>query len=462
MSEETTSNTKEIVYTIKDCKFEPVEITNPVKVDPHLHSLYSGINPDRFVGTPLTQKLCGVRESYLSPKRIYKILKKKRMGFYTISDHDSVTGSLELRKKHPDKTFINCEYTVNVRPRDNSQVIHALVWGLDYPENAIHPLSDTKVLEIHNELLEQSDAGYKRFVEYCKQMGIGVSLCHVAWQGVPENPFNGKQIDEITDAFPVLEINSDHRSENLFALEIALAKNKQICVGTDDHCGLRMGNQYTVSLHPVETPYEFLQAFKKGEIGIGSRRSIYNPLKKLTEKDIIEQQFNVTVISPVKDAYKGILEYLKHEWGNKKIINLGIFAGILFLASGLGKIPILAIIGTMAFAFSTIPRGMPIIEKVAVAQRTIKLYEDYNQHLFSRETKKLRSNILDLETEVRGLKKEEISILERYRSKKLLDPWPLRGLNRITFLLLSPFKFFHGDYDQGAIKRIKKDEKEDK
>ena len=40
------------------------------KVDGHVHSRYSGREPTRYVGTPLT-KLAGVRESYATPKKIH-------------------------------------------------------------------------------------------------------------------------------------------------------------------------------------------------------------------------------------------------------------------------------------------------------------------------------------------------------------------------------------------------------
>ena len=184
------------------------------KVDGHIHSCYSGQKPTRYVGTPLT-KLIGVRESYASPKNIHQVAKNRGLRFCTISDHDSVLGALEMREKNPEDSFISCEYTVRVGSVENRQALHAGVWGIDYPDETAAVLSDIAVMELHNDLVSHAQKGYEQFIDFCKKVRLGFCLNHPAWQGNPRKPLSGSQMDEITDAFPVLEINGDCQLENL-------------------------------------------------------------------------------------------------------------------------------------------------------------------------------------------------------------------------------------------------------
>jgi len=193
------------------------------KVDGHVHSRYSAMKPARYVATPLT-KLIGVRESYSTPRKIHAVMKKRGMTFCTISDHDSVLGALEMRRKNPEDSFISCEYTVRINGRKEPQAIHVGVWGIDYPHGTTSALPEPAVLELHRDLCSVAKQGVESFTTFCRKTELAFCLNHPAWQGNPKRPLSGNQIDEITSAFPVLEVNGDCQLENLISMEIAMKK----------------------------------------------------------------------------------------------------------------------------------------------------------------------------------------------------------------------------------------------
>ena len=61
------------------------------KVDLHVHSKYSNHPSFWFL-----QRL-GAGESYTEPEYIYQWAKEKGMDYVTITDHNNITGALELK-----------------------------------------------------------------------------------------------------------------------------------------------------------------------------------------------------------------------------------------------------------------------------------------------------------------------------------------------------------------------------
>lgn len=415
------------------------------KVDGHVHSSYSGREPNRYVGTPLT-KLMGVRESYASPKKIHQTAKKRGLRFCTISDHDSILGALEMRRKYPEDSFISCEYTVRVGPEQEGQAIHAGVWGLDYPGDTSNTLSEIAVKELHNELLGHAQKGYEKFVEFCLASGVGFCLNHPAWQGNPKKPLSGHQIHEITDAFPVLEINGDCQLENLVALEIARDKNKVLCAGTDAHSPLRIGKQYTASLHPVDSIREFLQAFRLGRIGIGSTHELPDFSESYSLCSLVRYKFNGTVHNLRKEAYKGVLDYVfnARDWSLRKTASLVLLFGApsaLSSPTGL-EITLPALFAIEGFILASLPYIMPRIERMNAAKRTRKLYSEYQRYLASLQTEKIRKEISRMQGELDRVNQEYDENLPELISKA--GWW-----DRILLKLLGRLKSLHCDYDMG-------------
>ena len=61
-----------------------------MKVDLHVHSKYS-IRPSQWV----LQKL-GCPESFTEPETLYRIARNKGMDMVTITDHNTISGALEI------------------------------------------------------------------------------------------------------------------------------------------------------------------------------------------------------------------------------------------------------------------------------------------------------------------------------------------------------------------------------
>ncbi|MGH9756652.1 MAG: PHP domain-containing protein, partial [Candidatus Acidiferrales bacterium] len=73
-----------------------------MKCDLHVHSYYSGP-----CTTPPFGKIC--RESYSDPLEVYAQLRQRGMQLFTLTDHDSIEGSEELRRR--DDFFVSEEIT---------------------------------------------------------------------------------------------------------------------------------------------------------------------------------------------------------------------------------------------------------------------------------------------------------------------------------------------------------------
>ncbi len=403
---------KEEMYVIEDGKFKHTE-SRGAKVDGHCHCKYS----NESIQTGIT-KLIGVKESYTSVKRLYKTLKKKGMDFYTVSDHDVVKGALDLRKKFPKNSFINCEYTVPLEPFNNSdQFIHIGCWGLDYANNSSNPLMDHEVLDLHESyLLPEARKGYQKFIELCEKLEIPYAFNHPVWQGNPEKPLDGKQLYDLTEAFPIIEINGDLQLENLIAIELAENHKKTICAGTDAHTYLRLGNQFTVTKYPVNNPKEFIEAFKKHDIGIGSNFELPTKLDEPSIKDVVYHQFNGTIKELQKDTLNGIWNYLVWDWSLRKLAFTSsvIAAPALFLQlpSPIAEILTpLAMLGEAA-TFAFVPTGLPAQEKRNVAKMSKELYASYQHYLAEIEAKPLKEKISGYNSEILEKKAELIALQE--------------------------------------------------
>lgn len=424
------------VYSFEDGRLTRRAVQD-CRVDGHVHSLYSGREPTRYVGTPVT-KLLGVRESYAEPREVHAAMKRRGLRFCTLSDHDSVLGALAMRRAHPDDTFVSCEYTVWVEARTRTQAIHAGVWGLDLPAGAARPLPDREVLELHAELTARARLGFEHFTDFCLGAGLGFCLNHPAWQGSPRHPLSGAQLDEIADAFPVLEVNGDCQLENLVAIELAAAKRKALCAGTDAHSTLRIGEQYTAPLRPVDGMADFIRAFRDGEIGIGSAAEAPDGEEEPGQDELVRHLFNGTVANLRRDTYKEVRDYLftTRERGLRKLCTLACSVGLpAALSAQLGpEVTLPALLALEGLVLASVPYIMPRIERMNAAKKTRRLYHDYQRHLRLRHAWASR--------EVPGA--PEPCTSTRNLPEMILQG---NGWDRILLRLLGGLKPLHNDYD---------------
>lgn len=94
---------------------------NALKADLHVHSKYSR-RPSEWV-----LRKIGCSESYSDPKRVYRIARERGMHLVTITDHNTLAGSLEIA--HLADTFISEEITTYF-PEDRCK-LHVLAYDID-------------------------------------------------------------------------------------------------------------------------------------------------------------------------------------------------------------------------------------------------------------------------------------------------------------------------------------------
>ena len=100
-------------------------LTN-IKADLHMHSKFSK-RPSEWV----LRKL-GCSESYAEPTKIYAIAKKRGMDFVTVTDHNTLAGSLEIA--HLEGAFLSEEVTTYF-PEDHCK-LHVLTYDIDERQHA--------------------------------------------------------------------------------------------------------------------------------------------------------------------------------------------------------------------------------------------------------------------------------------------------------------------------------------
>jgi Predicted metal-dependent phosphoesterases (PHP family) len=84
-----------------------------IKVDLHLHSEASN-KPGGYLSNKLK-----ISESYVKPKKVYEKLKERGMSLFTITDHDTIDGCLEIA--HLPNVFISEEITTYF-PEDRAKI----------------------------------------------------------------------------------------------------------------------------------------------------------------------------------------------------------------------------------------------------------------------------------------------------------------------------------------------------
>ncbi|WP_456398000.1 glycosyltransferase [Desulfurobacterium sp.] len=211
-----------------------------IKVDLHLHSRASN-KPAGF----LSKKL-NICESYSEPLKLYEKLKSRGMTLFTLTDHDSIAGCLEIA--HLPNTFISEEITTKF-PEDGCKV-HVL--AIDITE------------KIHEEIQYVRNNIYD-LVDFLNGNNVTFILAHPLYD--MDGKLSPHHIEKFLLMFDNWEIFNGTRSRLSANLTEKLAtsfnwqkieelankygflkrKRKRIAFtgGSDDHGGLEAGNTYT-------------------------------------------------------------------------------------------------------------------------------------------------------------------------------------------------------------------------
>jgi glycosyltransferase involved in cell wall biosynthesis/predicted metal-dependent phosphoesterase TrpH len=209
------------------------------RVDMHCHSSASQVaklGVSRSLGLP---------ECATPPEEVYELAKRRGMDFVTITDHDSISGVLDIADS-PD-VFISEELTVSFR--GEPQAVHVLCYGIT-PDD--------------HEWLQRHAGDVEACAEYLHGNGIACALAHPFFAvAAPLAPRHRRRLARL---FPVWETRNGARARELnmpAAIYIETHGGTGIA-GSDDHAGVDIGRTYTVTPRAA-TPEEFLAHLRHGQ-----------------------------------------------------------------------------------------------------------------------------------------------------------------------------------------------------
>ncbi len=233
-------------------------LTN-VRVDLHMHSKFSK-RPSEWV----LRKL-GCAESYSEPLAIYAIAKKRGMNLVTVTDHNTLAGSLEIA--HLEDTFVSEEITTYF-PGDHCK-LHVLAYDIDERQ--------------HEDISRLRESVFD-LVTYLNQEDIVHVLAHPLYS--VNDKLNIRHFEQCLLLFRNFELNgSRDQYQNTILAEILnglteeellhLADKydlvpphpkpwqKGLVGGSDDHSSLNVASIYT-EVSGVSTTQGFLEIVKRG------------------------------------------------------------------------------------------------------------------------------------------------------------------------------------------------------
>lgn len=207
------------------------------KADLHLHSSYS-------------YDVLNLPE--LSPRSLYGRAIAKGMGFFTLTDHETMRG-IEALREQIDREFdgqppipVISGIEIKVRDPKLGHTVHVNVLGL----------SKRQMLE-----LARRRKSLDRFLDFCRGEDLYHAYNHPFWFERGEKA-TLSQVTGLITRFPIVELNAGRIPQlNGRTLEIARRFGKQIVANSDSHTG-RVAKAYTMA--PGETPEEFLRNVRDG------------------------------------------------------------------------------------------------------------------------------------------------------------------------------------------------------
>lgn len=219
-----------------------------MKLDTHVHTQHSG-------KTSIYPLSLIMRESYNTPEDVYRIARARGMDLVTITDHDQVSGALELADR-PD-VLIGCEVT-GVFPNDSVRV-HLNVLGITAAQHR-------EIQRLRHDVLE--------LMPYLHQQRIFTSLNHVA-SGV-NGPITAPHVAALLPWVDALETNNGSRlpAQNRTAQCLAGAAGKRGIGGSDAHTTRGIGLTWT-EVPGARTREEFMTGLWQGHAIVGGQQGNY-------------------------------------------------------------------------------------------------------------------------------------------------------------------------------------------
>jgi glycosyltransferase involved in cell wall biosynthesis/predicted metal-dependent phosphoesterase TrpH len=208
------------------------------RADLHCHSTASQLSK---LGV---QRSLGLPECATPPEEVYELAKRRGMDFVTITDHDTISGGLELADR-PD-VFVSEELTAWFP--GEPQAVHILCWGIT-PDD--------------HEWLQRNNRNVDACAEYLHSNEIACALAHPFY--AVEAPLAPRHRKHLARLFPVWETRNGSRAVelNMPAVVYIETRGGTGVGGSDDHAGVDIGRTFTET-PGVKTPKEFLAQIRAG------------------------------------------------------------------------------------------------------------------------------------------------------------------------------------------------------
>ena len=208
------------------------------RADLHVHSSASAISR---LGV---QRSLMIPECATDPLEVYELAKARGMDFVTITDHDTIDGTLSLT--HLPDTFISEELTAGFR--GEPQAVHVLCYGIT-PD-------DHEWLQAHRDDVETCAA-------YLGEHEITAALAHPFYAVAA--PLTAHHRRRLAELFPIWETRNGSRAKelNLPAFVYIETHGGTAIGGSDDHAGIDVGRTFTETPR-TGTAAEFLAHIRAG------------------------------------------------------------------------------------------------------------------------------------------------------------------------------------------------------
>lgn len=270
-------------------------------VDLHVHSRHS-TRPSQWI----LQKL-GCAESYTDPKALYDIARRRGMDLVTISDHNTLAGSLEIA--HLDNTFVSEEITAYF-PEDRCK-IHVLAWDLT---------------EAHHADITRLRENIYDLVDYLTVSGIPHACAHAMYS--LNERLTLDHMERLLLLFRVFELNGsrdDFQNGILRAIVQGLTPSdmdamadrqdmaprmerpwvKHLMAGSDDHSSLNIARSHTII---------------EGVSGVGHGR-VRDALRGVMEGRGTPQGSAATPVTMAHNLYSIAYQFYKQRFGLARHVN---------------------------------------------------------------------------------------------------------------------------------------------
>lgn len=239
-----------------------------MRADLHVHSKYSK-RPSEWI-----LRKIGCSESYTDPHRLYRTARERGMHFVTITDHNTLSGSLEIA--HLEGTFVSEEITTYF-PEDRCK-LHVLAYDLTEVQHADISRLRENVYDL---------------VAYLDKAGILHALAHPLY--AVNDRLSLETIEKLMLLFTHFEINGSrdrHQNDSVKAIVEKIGKmdmerlanktgikpigrepwKKVLIGGSDDHSSLTIARTYS-EVTGAWSKEIFLDSIRMGNITVVERVS---------------------------------------------------------------------------------------------------------------------------------------------------------------------------------------------